>query len=116
MKSETQTARRRGFTLMELMIALAIVVLVISIIILAACEYKKKMQAWEPASPPVPVSTSDELLKNLKVVCIDGYEYYFASIDHGYADSDESRAVLAPKFDREMGKPSRCATEQEKPK
>ena len=113
---------RSGFTLVDLLIAIAIVGILVAVVAPAACEYiKKNGRAGEaaaaPSVPPIPIATAanwkDELKDELKVVCIDGFEYYFASIAGGRGD-DESRAVLAPKFDKETALPKRCSAEQEK--
>ena len=57
---------------------------------------------------------NDSLKGNLKVICIDGFEYYFSSVVGGGESSDRSRAVLAPKFDKETALPKRCGGEKEK--
>jgi len=118
---------RSGFTLVDLLIAIAIVGILVAVVAPAACEYiKKNGRAEEAAAPPpvpsIPIATAanweDDLKDELKVVCIDGFEYYFASIAAGGllddANSDKSRAVLAPKFDKETALPKRCSAEQEK--
>lgn len=114
---------RSGFTLIELLIHVAIVGIVVAVVAPAACEYiKKNGRAGEAAAaPPAPVLSittatnwSDDLKDALQVVCIDGFEYYFASVVSSGESSDESRAILAPKFDPIDRLPKKCSAEQEK--
>lgn len=105
--------RRRGFTLIELLITLAVVG------VLAAVVW-----GWwvnrDKAESISPVQTGDnwqgEMKKKMVVVCIDGFEYYFCSIKGWGEGSDESRAFLAPKFDKLDRLPKRCAAEEVGPK
>jgi hypothetical protein len=60
---------------------------------------------------PVVAGPDDALLKKVRVICLDGFEYYFASTvseGSGLATA-ESRAVLAPRFDAITALPRKCA-------
>jgi prepilin-type N-terminal cleavage/methylation domain-containing protein len=110
-----------GFTLIELMICIAITAIVVAVAVPALIDYSKRHRehAEQEAAQAIPIATAynwnDELKDKLKVVCIDGFEYYFASITGNWTNnSDDSRAVLAPKFDATTALPKRCVAEQEK--
>jgi len=104
------TKQRKGFTLIELMIVLALVGIVAAVVIpLFYNLIKYKDSAPDPLATTYPVAVSgnwdDDLRKNLKVVCLDGFLYYYSREGSSALNSygDESRAIFAPKFNNDLG-------------
>lgn len=107
-------SRRRGesgFTLAEVLVGLAIG-LIFGLVLWSACVEKKGSNSLAPIVANA--AWEDKLKGKMVVICLDGFEYYFSSITSYGESSDESRAVMAPKFDVDR-LPKKCAVEEAKP-
>lgn len=78
----------------------------------------------QPPRPPVPIelrghvkleSVPEELRENLRVICIEGFSYYYAKWDEGNAEFSTGYSVLAPKFRLlgQAGIPDTCTLEKD---
>jgi hypothetical protein len=70
----------------------------------------KKYSPPPPYNPPV-ASWNDSLRQELRIVCLEGHEYYYSAVNNG--EIGGSYSVLAPKL-TDDGKPVRCTTHAEK--
>lgn len=107
--------KQSGISLIELMIIVAILGILLAVAIPAYFAYTEKRDALAASQGKlaaaqnklvvdVDYTKSISLANDLKVVCLDGWEYYFGSTGH--------KAVLAPKWDA-AGMPSACKVEKE---
>lgn len=60
-------------------------------------------------------SVPEELRENLRVICIEGFSYYYAKWDEGNAEFSTGYSVLAPKFRLlgQAGIPDTCTLEKD---
>lgn len=115
-RAETKK-RNGGFAIIELLIIIGVVGTLAAVSVCALVrEYRDQRVVAEQAATLIVDRWGSARNHELNVVCIDGFEYYFASIVSEGKRSDKSRAVLAPKFDKETMLPKRCTAEREKSK
>ena len=95
----------RGYATYEMLVVLGMFILVAAFVVFGVYTFLSN----DADNPPEPAEVGDTLPGQVKVICLDGYEYYYTqSRFEGLA-----RAGLALKI--KHGAPSECVVERKEP-